>query len=215
LNGIETGNFIYALGWRLCCQVLKFLGRPELYRFERFPLRGPAIIAANHVSYLDPFVIGVCVMRELHFMARHDVFVPVLRPILRVLNAFPVRRGEPDLGSLKHALRILAQGNALLLFPEGTRTPDGEIHAAKRGVGFLARRSGAPVVPLYVSGMEHILGRHQRIPSRHQLRIIFGEPRRYPSDNDMTAIADDVVAAIRGLRSELATLTPSECTRLF
>jgi 1-acyl-sn-glycerol-3-phosphate acyltransferase len=214
MHATQTPHFVYALGFRATCQMLKLIGRPELYRFERIPTDGRMIFAANHVSYLDPFVIGVCVGREIHFMARHDLFVPILAPVLRAVNAFPVKRGEPDLGALRHALRVLSDGNALLLFPEGTRSSDAEIHAARSGVGFLARRSGAPVVPIYVNGLDRILARHQRTLRRDQLRVIFGEPRCYSRNDDTKAVANDVIEAIRALRSELETVSPSEYTRL-
>lgn len=215
MHATETPNFLYAFGYRLTCQFLKWLGSPRLYRFERIPMKGPLLLVANHVSYIDPFVIGACVGREMHYMARHEIFVPWLMPFLRALHAVPVRRGEADLGALRRALRLLAEGNALLLFPEGTRTPDGEIHEAKGGVGFLACRSGVPVVPICTSGLEHILPRGQWYLRRHQLRLIAGEPRRYSLHNDFKAVAEDITHALRTARAELETLSLSEGKRLF
>lgn len=215
MHATQTPNVVYALGWRVSCQLFKLVGRPELYRFERIPTDGRAIFAANHVSYFDPFIVGVCVGREIHFMARHNLFVPLVGSALRAVNAFPVKRGEADLGALRYALRVLSDERALLLFPEGTRSSDAEIHAARSGVGFLARRSGAPVVPIYVSGLDRILPRNQRAVHRNQLRVIVGEPRCYSRDDDTKEIANDVIEAIRELRSELETIPPSECSRLF
>lgn len=215
MHATETSNFLYAFGYRLTCQFLKWLGNPRLFRFERVPMKGPVLFVANHVSYIDPFVIGACVGREMYYMARQEIFVPWLMPFLRALHAVPVRRGEADLGALRKALRLLSEGNALLLFPEGTRTPDGEIHEAKSGVGFIARRSGVPVVPIYTSGLERILPRGQWRLRRAQLRLIAGEPRRYSLHEDSKAIAEDITHALRATRAELETLPPSEGRRLF
>lgn len=215
MHATQTPNLVYALGWRLACQLFKYLGKPELYGLENIPSDGRAIVAANHVSYFDPFAIGACVGREIHFMARHDLFVSAVGRLLRAVNAFPVKRGEPDLGALRYALRILSEGNALLLFPEGTRSSDAEIHAARSGVGFLARRSGAPVVPVYVSGLSEVLPRDQRTVRRHQLRVLFGKPRQYGSEGDAKEIANDVVEALRELRAELEICEPSGRSQIF
>jgi glycerol-3-phosphate dehydrogenase (NAD(P)+) len=116
---------------------------------------GAVILAANHRSFLDPFVIGICLNRPVYFVAKKELFDRRLAGwFLNCLGAFPIRRGESDEESVETAKQILARGDALVIFPEGTRVREGSLGRAKRGVGRLALESGSPVVPVAVHGTE-------------------------------------------------------------
>src|SRR5919202_5592839 len=122
---------------------------------EHIPTDGPVILAANHRSFLDPFVIGVCVRRPVYFVAKKELFDNRLQGwFLNCLGAFPIRRGESDEESVETAKQILARGDAVVIFPEGTRIREGSLGRAKRGVGRLALETGAPVIPVAVHGTE-------------------------------------------------------------
>ena len=111
------------------------------------------LLVSNHVSVLDPPLVGGAAPRQLYFMAKEELFrIPLLGRLIRALNARPVRRDGSDTRALKAALRPLEEGHALLVFPEGTRGEEGRRARGKAGVGMLAVLSGAPVVPVYVSG---------------------------------------------------------------
>jgi glycerol-3-phosphate dehydrogenase (NAD(P)+) len=147
---------------------------------EHIPAHGPVIIASNHRSFLDPFVIGTMARRPLYYVAKQELFSNRLQAwILSALGAFPVRRGTGDEDMIETAKAILARGDIVLIFPEGTRTRPGALGKPKRGVGRLALESGAPVVPIAVIGTEDVR-RGWRIRPR-KVRIRAGRALRFPT----------------------------------
>jgi 1-acyl-sn-glycerol-3-phosphate acyltransferase len=183
-----------------------FLCRPEVYHLERAPRTGALIVAANHVSYFDPVLVGAAMPRPLYYMARDSLFRPPLGWVIRQVNAFPVRRGAADIGSVRRALAVLERGDALLVFPEGTRSADGQLQAAQPGIGLLARRTGAEILPVFVEGMERVLGRGRWLPRRAQVRIYIGDPF-LPEPNaepaETAARVMNCLAALRASRAEI------------
>jgi 1-acyl-sn-glycerol-3-phosphate acyltransferase len=146
---------------------------------EHIPARGPVIIASNHRSFLDPFVIGTMARRPLYYVAKQELFRNRVQAwLLSALGAFPVRRGAGDEDMVETAKAILARGDIVLIFPEGTRTRPGALGKPKRGVGRLALETGAPVVPVAVIGTEDVR-RGWRIRPR-KVRIRAGRPLRFP-----------------------------------
>src|SRR5665213_1033409 len=123
---------------------------------EHVPRRGPVIIAANHRSFLDPFVIACMARRPMYYVAKKEIFQynRLLAWTLGALGAFPVDRGAGDAQFIETAKAILARGDIVLIFPEGTRTRPGALGKPKRGVGRLALETGVPVVPMAVLGTE-------------------------------------------------------------
>lgn len=146
---------------------------------EHIPQEGPVILAANHRSFLDPFVIGTCLRRPVYYVAKQELFRQRLTGwILGSLGAFPVARGAGDAEMLTSAQAILARGDCVVIFPEGTRVRPGPLRAARRGVGRLALETGAPVVPVAVIGSESVR-RGWRIRPR-KVRIRVGRALRFP-----------------------------------
>ncbi len=157
--------------------LMRLLFRLEIRGADRVPMAGPLLIVANHVSLLDPPVVGGACPRQLCFMAKAELFdIPLLGRLLRAVNARPVRREGGDARALKAALRVLEEGKGLLVFPEGTRGEEGPVREGKPGVGMLAVTSGAAVVPAYVSGSWRALPRGRLIPRPVKVRVTFGPP---------------------------------------
>jgi glycerol-3-phosphate dehydrogenase (NAD(P)+) len=121
---------------------------------EHIPGTGPVILASNHRSFLDPFVIAVMARRPIYFVAKKELFAfhPVVSWLLGALGAFPIDRGASDQQAMATARAILERGEVVLMFPEGTRVRPGALGIARRGVGRLALETGAPVVPVAVIG---------------------------------------------------------------
>jgi glycerol-3-phosphate dehydrogenase (NAD(P)+) len=146
---------------------------------EHIPQDGPVILASNHRSFLDPFVIGTMARRPLYYMAKKELFRGrFVSWLLSSLGAFPIDRGSGDRDSMATAREILERGDCVLIFPEGTRVRPGPLGRAKRGVGRLALETGAPVVPVAVFGTERVR-RGWRIRP-HKVRIRAGRPLRFP-----------------------------------
>jgi 1-acyl-sn-glycerol-3-phosphate acyltransferase len=173
---------------------------------ERVPRTGGVLLAANHESLLDPPLIGSVVPREIHFMAKAELFrVPLLGPLVRRLNAHPVERGGSDAAALRLALRILHDGHAILVFPEGTRGTEGRLRPGRPGAGMLAALAETPVVPVYVAGSGRALPRGAILPRPRRVRVHFGAPIRFASARGKARyqeISDEIMAAIGRLKAE-------------
>jgi glycerol-3-phosphate dehydrogenase (NAD(P)+) len=157
---------------------------------------GAVILASNHRSFLDPFVVGICLNRPVYFVAKKELFDRRLAGwFLNCLGAFPIKRGESDEESVETAKQILARGGALVIFPEGTRIREGSLGRPKRGVGRLALETGAPVVPVAVHGTERARRGWRLRPVKVKVR--FGRPLTFPRvENASKQLATEVTARI-------------------
>ena len=155
---------------------LRRLGR------EHIP-QGGVILAANHRSFLDPFLIGCCIGRPIYFVAKRELFkYPLVGWFLNCMGAFPVKRGEADEESVRTSMMLLDRGQAVVIFPEGTRTRTGSLATPRRGVGRLALQSGAPVVPIAITGSERARDGWKIKPVKVHLRC--GAPLTFPRVDD-------------------------------
>lgn len=144
------------------------------------PKKGTFIVASNHVSFLDPLVIGASCPRRLVFMAREDLWKnPFMAAYMWGMRVVPLKRGESDIAAVRMAIRSLKQGEPIGLFPEGTRQADGRLSQAKRGVGLLACRAKVPIVPVVVQGTYEALPRDAKRLQPSKIRVAFGEPIPY------------------------------------
>lgn len=145
---------------------------------ENIPKEGPLVIASNHLSLLDPPVIGTAATRKVHFMAKQELFVPILGDIYKILGAFPVRRGGADRAAIKHGIEILQSSQVLAIFPEGTRSKTGKLGKAEPGALMMASKAMATIVPCCVIGTD--FKRQGRIWPKVTVR--FGKPVYFPAD---------------------------------
>lgn len=146
---------------------------------ENIPKTGAVIIAPIHVSHLDPPATG-CAMpqRRLRFMAKEELFKGIFGKIIFSLGAFPVHRGEGDTEAIRKSLAMLEEGEALLVHPEGTRGDGVHMNPINKGTAMLAKRSGAPVVPVGIIGSNIVMPRGAK-GKRHRIKVVFGKPFTY------------------------------------
>lgn len=206
-----TPNSLYRWAHRLTNLFCKVMGKLEVEGAYHIPREGGVLIVSNHISLLDPVIVGSAANREIHFMARSNVFdVPGLSQLISTFNAFPVNRGRPDLGALRKTISLLGEGKAVLIFPEGTRSFDGVLGKAHDGACFIADRAGVPTIPAYHSGAEKMLPRGGKRLRRAQLRVRFGEPIDFSDIEDSDVKREKyqqmgvrMIGAIAGLRDSM------------
>ena len=176
---------------------------------EELPDKGPVLVVSNHLSNLDPFLFGGFGRRTLYCMAKRELFRP--RPVAWLLagcNCFPVNRGKADRRALRIALELLSRGGRLLIFVEGTRARSPGMKRAEAGVGFLARRSHAAILPVAVWGTERALSRGRMLPRRVPIHVRYGSPvavEQFLADGHRAsdqALADEIANRIAALLPE-------------
>lgn len=178
---------------------------------ENVPRTGGLIVASNHQSFWDPPLVGSAAVRELHFLAKEELFhTPLLGPLIRAYNAIPIRRGAPDLRGLSRALEVLRSGGGLLLFPEGSRMRDGRLHPARPGLGLLAVNADVPIVPCYVHGTNRprrwlfrLEKLYVRFGSARSWRDFAGAGDMSPGRDLYRRVGSGVMSAIAELREQL------------
>jgi 1-acyl-sn-glycerol-3-phosphate acyltransferase len=169
-------NFYYWVGYHLSRLVGRFLFRFRVIHRERMLQSGPVILAMNHQSYLDPPLAGTACDRAIYFLARRTLLdVPLLGWVLPKLNVIPVNQEGVDRSAIKAMIHVLRAGNGVLVFPEGSRTIDGNLQPAEPGLGLVIAKTLAPVVPM------RIFGAHEALPRGGGLRftritVVIGEP---------------------------------------
>jgi 1-acyl-sn-glycerol-3-phosphate acyltransferase len=160
--------------------LMRLYFRLEARGTEHVPASGALLLVSNHSSVLDPPLVGGASPRQLCFLAKAELFdIPLFGRFIRALNARPVRREGSDARALKTALKVLEEGHALLVFPEGTRGPEGTLREAKPGAGMLAVLSGAAVVPVLITGSGRALPKGAGFPRPRKAVVRFGPPMRF------------------------------------
>ena len=196
--------------------ILKLFYRLSVKGSENLPAKGPVVLVANHASYLDPIVLGVASRRPVDFMAKEELFkIFGLGWLMRRLYAFPVKRTAFDRRAIRTALKALAAGRVVGIFPQGTRQKDG-VGEAFPGAALLALKSAAPIVPAAIVGTGHVMPDGAKIPRWPRLAVRFGPAIRPPAGADnigadniagdkkevVTQLTDRILAELRDLLGE-------------
>lgn len=175
---------------------------------EHIPRSGPALIAANHISYLDPPAVGTALPRRTYYFAKQELFrIPLFGPLIRSCYAFPVDREGDDKQAFRYAIALLQAGELLTVFPEGARSPDGTLQPLARGAALIAARAGAPIIPCAVSGTDQVLPRGAKFLHRGLIQVSFAPPlpTRTAAGGtkiELQAVTDRVAAEIARMLAE-------------
>lgn len=207
----------YALGRYVVAPLARMVYRPRIEGRSHVPRSGPVILASNHLSFIDSIAIPVAAPRPVHFLAKSSYFDGggvagwFSREFFTAIGAVPVQRGagQAALDALDQQRRILEEGKAVALYPEGTRSLDGRLYKGRTGVAFLALQSGAPVVPVGLIGTAEVMPVGARIPSiRHRITVRFGLPLDLSahgaaeSGRARRQATDEIMAAIHALSGQ-------------
>ena len=174
----------YFLGHRFFREVARGFFDLTVVGKEHAQFEGPALIASNHVSYLDPPFIGSAFDEDICFLARKTLFrFAISNWILTRWQAIPVDRDKPDASSMKTVFRRLKEGKKVIIFPEGTRSHDGDLLPGEPGVGMLIAKANVPVLPVRILGAHKAMPRDKRYPQPARITVAFGKPWLYnPSE---------------------------------
>jgi 1-acyl-sn-glycerol-3-phosphate acyltransferase len=168
-------NPSYFIGWSLFRLIYATYFRWRVYNPENVPSTGPVILASNHASFIDPPLVGSGLNRPVNYLARESLFrFPVIGALLRSWNAVPVDREGGGASGLRAILDRLFAGGAILLFPEGTRTINGNLQPARSGIGLTVIKSAAPVVPVRVFGTYEAYSRNHKFPRPRRVAVKYG-----------------------------------------
>jgi 1-acyl-sn-glycerol-3-phosphate acyltransferase len=174
---------IYRAGHLGCSLLAQTLFRLRVIGRENLVNQGPAIIAANHQSYLDPPLIGVACSSELHYLARNTLFNNAAANwILTHVNAIPVDRDRGDVGAVRAVLKLLKEGHRTLIFPEGTRTLTGQIQKARPGIGMIVAKTLVPVIPARIFGSFEAWPKNGKLKP-HPITVVIGTPIRFTPED--------------------------------
>jgi len=182
--------------------------RGEVVGTENLPRTGPFLIAANHASHLDPPLVGCQIARQMRFFARKTLWSNAVASWwLNRTECIPVDRDSGDVGAIKRVLQALREDRGVVLFPEGTRSPDGQLQKPKAGVGLMACKTGAPVVPCRVYGSYEAFGKGASIPRfGTPVTVVFGAPIPATEYDDPAAGKERYQVASQRIFTRIAAL---------
>jgi 1-acyl-sn-glycerol-3-phosphate acyltransferase len=183
---------VYRVGYNLSRVLAKTLFSFRVINREKIIEEGGAILAMNHQSYLDPPLAGVACKRDIYFLARKTLLDwPILGPLFPKLNVIPVDQERADMSALKAVIRIVRAGKCTIIFPEGSRTLDGQLQPAQAGLGLVIAKTLAPVVPMRIFGAHEAMPRGGGRFRLHPITIVVGDPIRF-TESDLVGNGRDL-----------------------
>lgn len=184
-------TFTYWFFKNLAKLLAKIFFRFRVIHPERLPQSGGLILAANHQSYFDPPLVGICSKRAVHYLARKTLMEwPFFGPLFPDMNVIPVDRDGNDMSALKTVIRKIKEGEGVVLFPEGTRSRDGKLQPGQAGVGLVIAKTLAPVVPVRIFGSYEAFPRGSKGVKFHPIRVVIGEPIHFTKEDVANADRD-------------------------
>jgi 1-acyl-sn-glycerol-3-phosphate acyltransferase len=188
----------------------KMAFRLRILHRERMIEEGPLILAVNHSSYFDPPLAGMCSRRDVYYLARKNLLQwPILGPMFPDMNVIPVERDGNDMSALREVIKKIREGNGVVLFPEGTRSRDGQLQPARAGIGLVIAKTRAPVLPMRIFGAFDAFPKGSKRLHFVPITVALGEPIRF-TDEEIghgtrevyQKLSDRVMEAIANIRPE-------------
>jgi 1-acyl-sn-glycerol-3-phosphate acyltransferase len=172
--GKQLARFWYALLWCPCYAISQAWFRYRFSGKSHVPQTGPVLLVSNHQSHLDPVLVGIACPRQLKYLARKGLFFFPFSLWIRSLGAVPIDRERGSIAGIRTTIDLLTKGEAVVVFPEGSRTPDGKMHPLLPGFCLLARRSGATIVPVAIDGAFDAMPRGSAFARPAKISLAFG-----------------------------------------
>ncbi len=170
-------TIVYNIFYNLAKLLARIIFSMRIIHPERMVESGPLLIAVNHSSFFDPPLAGICSRRGVYYLARKTLLKwPFFGPLFPAMNVIPVERDGNDMSALREVIKKVKDGNAVLLFPEGTRSIDGHLQPAHAGIGLVIAKTGAPVLPMRIFGAYDAFPKNARRFQPSQITVVIGEP---------------------------------------
>ncbi|HWD41800.1 MAG TPA: lysophospholipid acyltransferase family protein [Fimbriimonas sp.] len=205
IHGPLQNYFVFPVARMISWFIMVLFGRATVYGAYRCPKKGGVLILPNHLADVDPLMLQLHCPRNIHFMAKQDLFsIGWLAPLMRMGNTFPVKQGEPDRGALRLAADLLKEGAAVCVFPEGQLSEDGELQPLKPGVALIVRMAQVPVICVGLRKTNKVLPYGKLIPRPTAAKVtsMWGEPRTFPKEATTDEIMEWVEGQLRVLTQE-------------
>jgi 1-acyl-sn-glycerol-3-phosphate acyltransferase len=211
---VTMHTWFYGLGCWITRAAMRFLGPLSAHGLENVPKQGAFILVSNHISLLDPLIIGSTAGqmagRLVHFMAKEELrHWPVIGWLATQAGVYFVRRGEADRAAQRLSLDLLARGEPIAVFPEGTRSRDGNLGEPRNGAALLAMRTGLPLLPVSITGSNRLFPRGAWLPRRARVTVRVGEPFMLTRQASGRIDRQDLAAGTDRIMRAIAALLPS------
>ena len=194
--------FVFPPGRLLFRVLMTLYGRASVRGAYRVPRTGGVLILPNHRADVDPMLVQMASPRNIHFMAKSELFsMPVLGTLLRLINVFPVKQGESDRGAIRRSVELLKKGEVVCIFPEGQLSETGDLQQIKPGVALIIRLSDPEVICIGLKNTDRMLPYGKLIPrpTWHKVSAMWGEPRKFPKDTPPEEITGWIEGQLREL----------------
>jgi 1-acyl-sn-glycerol-3-phosphate acyltransferase len=176
-------TIVYNIFYNLAKLLARMIFSMRVIHPERMVESGPLLIAVNHSSFFDPPLAGICSRRGVYYLARKTLLKwPFFGPLFPAMNVIPVERDGNDMSALREVIKKVKEGNAVLLFPEGTRSLDGDLQPARAGIGLVIAKTGAPVLPMRIFGAYEAFPKNARRFQLSQISVVIGEPIHFTAE---------------------------------
>jgi len=176
---------------------------------NNIPRKGGLLVISNHCSQMDPVIVGAVFPRKLYYMGKEELFkIPFLRSLIMALGAFPVKRGEGDVRALSKVIELVKKGEAVLVFPEGSRSEDGEVKDFMHGASYVSLKASVPVLPVAIKGSFEAMPKGKCFPKPTKIKVSFGKTLEFKVNgkkakeeikNFTSTLRERVIELLRGI----------------